>query len=204
MARDATRDKRREQALIMFGTGTRGRILRGTAQSVVKRGVRGCTVQNILDAAEVSRRTFYKFFDSAEDVLDALFEVSTRMLAGTIQMAAEEADDPIERIERAVDAYLELQEVGGRLTLELHCESMRPDSQLGPRRARLMNMLVELLRANIAPLHEGPIDPLALRGMLLSLEGLTLFMLRQGEDADFDRDRIRHVYLDMLKRALGL
>ncbi len=109
----------------MFGEGTRGQILKGTAQVVARQGVRGCTVQDVLNAASVSRRTFYKQFNSMEDALDGLFEVATAVLPATIEVAVASASTPVEQLERALDAFLNIQQLGGRLVIELHAEAMR-------------------------------------------------------------------------------
>ncbi len=188
----------------MFGTGTRGKILRGTALAASRLGVQNITVQAILDAAGVSRRTFYKFFRDTEDALDALFEVSTQMLAGTIQMAVAGESEPIAKIEAAVDAYLELQQVGGRLIMELQAESIRPDSQLAPRRDKLLAMFSDLIGSNVTEALGRPIDPLVSLAALLCMEGLILRVQREGPLTDAMRARVRAVYLAMLMRSLGV
>ena len=198
------RATRESHAMVMFGADTRGRILRGTAVAVAHRGVRATTVQHILDAAEVSRRTFYKFFKSAEDALGALFEVSTNLFAGTIQMASSAETEPMERIVSAVDAYLDLQQVGGRLIMELQLESLRSDSELAPRRERLFDMLVDLFLSNVTPILERKVDPLVVRGAMLSLEGLVLYLQRDGVFDDIARARVRQVFLASMSRALGV
>ncbi|MCB9787124.1 MAG: TetR/AcrR family transcriptional regulator [Deltaproteobacteria bacterium] len=58
-----------------------------TAAAVVRHGVDGCTVQHILDAAGVSRRTFYRWFRDRDDALDALYEVSIALVVGTLQLS---------------------------------------------------------------------------------------------------------------------
>ncbi len=203
LKQDEQARKRSQHSLEMFGEGTRGRILRGTAVSVSRRGVRDITVQHILEASEVSRRTFYKTFQSAEDALDALFEVSTRMFAGSIHMAAAGEPDPLRRIICAVDAYLDLQQVGGRLIMELQFESIRPDSLLGPRRERLFDMLVELFDNCVNRIVGRPVDPLLVRGAMLSLEGLVLHIQREGVFTDESRHRVRRVFLATLAGALN-
>lgn len=202
---DARRKQARQtQALAMFGSGTRGDILRGTALAASRLGVQNITVQAILDAAQVSRRTYYKFFRDTQDALDSLFEVSTQMLAGTIQMAVAGKDEPIAKIEAAVDAYLELQQVGGRLIMELQAESIRPDSQLAPRRDKLLAMFSELIGSNVAQALGRPVDPLVSLAALLCMEGLILRVQRDGPLTNAMRARVRAVYLSMLMRSLGV
>ena len=199
-----TRKKRQDQALAMFGEGTRGRILRGTAVMAARKGVRAVTVKDILECAGVSRRTFYKFFRGVEGALHALFEVSTKMLAGTMQMAVAAESDPVQRIMRALDSYLELQQVGGRLIMELQTEAIRADSKLAPQRVKLLDVLSGMIGAEASKFVGHPIDPLLIRGAILGVEGLVLDVQRTGAPfGDQHAERIRRVYLPLLLRTLG-
>lgn len=56
---------------------TRERILRATRRVLADRGLRA-TVQEVADAAEVSRRTVFRYFPKREDLLVAALEVSMR------------------------------------------------------------------------------------------------------------------------------
>ena len=56
----------------------RTRILRGAAKVFGERGYSASSVEAILEAAQVSRRTFYRTFRSKEDVLAALFATKDR------------------------------------------------------------------------------------------------------------------------------
>ena len=128
----------------MFGEGTRGRILRGTAEAVAKHGVEGTTVQKVLEASETSRRTFYKYFGNLSDALDGLYDVAVQLVRATVEMAVAGEPIPERKLVRALDAYLDLQEVGGALITTLQAEALRPGSALGARRERLIDELVAL------------------------------------------------------------
>ena len=66
----------------------RSRIIGKAAGVFGKLGAADSTVEDILKAAGVSRRTFYKFFQSKEDVLDALHEIGCNMLIGAARQVA--------------------------------------------------------------------------------------------------------------------
>src|SRR5690349_11421784 len=55
----------------------RSAILQGAATVFAKHGARAASVEDILAAAKLSRRTFYRFYQSKEDVLLALYRVGT-------------------------------------------------------------------------------------------------------------------------------
>ena len=61
---------------------TRQRILHGASEVVTERGIGAATVGDILEAAGVSRRTFYQHFRSKDDVLLALYvEVADNLVS---------------------------------------------------------------------------------------------------------------------------
>lgn len=188
----------------MYGDGTRGRLLRGAAEAAWRHGVHACTVQHVLETSDLSRRTFYKHFRSIEDVLDALFEVSTSLVLRTITDAAHTAEEPMERLIAGLDAYLELQAVGGRLIRELQAEALRPHSTLFPRRVMLMDALVELFGADMDRVVGHPIDRLLVRGLLFDVEGMVLYLQRRGPLEPTDVARIRAAHLAVLHRTLGV
>src|SRR4249920_545594 len=66
----------------------RTRILRGAARVFGERGYGASSVEAILEAAQVSRRTFYRTFRSKEDVLRTLFDNSVQMLVRAVRDAA--------------------------------------------------------------------------------------------------------------------
>ncbi|MEZ4265724.1 MAG: TetR/AcrR family transcriptional regulator [Myxococcota bacterium] len=188
----------------MFGTDTRGRLLKGTAAAVVRHGVDGSTVQHILDAAGVSRRTFYRWFSDRDDALDALYEVSIALVRGTLQLAIAGESTALGRLIGALDAFLDLQITGGNLVRVLEAEALRPDSRLAARRAALLDEVVALFDAGVAPDSGTARDPWYYRALVLALEGLIHHAHRQGPFTTAERDRVRAVMLPLIFRALEL
>src|SRR5262245_61236122 len=85
----------------------RNRILRGAALVFGERGYGASSVEAILAAAEVSRRTFYRAFRSKEDVLRTLFDNSVQMLIRAVKSAVDPKQSAHERRAAAVEAYIE-------------------------------------------------------------------------------------------------
>ena len=200
---EASRSHRQLRAAygeLMFGEGTRGRLLRATAVAVSRHGTRSCTVQLILEEAGLSRRTFYKTFKSLEDALNALFEVSVAFLTTIVQQAVASADTPLERVMGAVDAYLDLQIVGGPLIIALQREAMHADSPLAAHRGRLIEEFARLLEQELGPLLSRPADPLLWRAAISMIEGLVAHLERDGTFTHEHRQRLRAVIADLLLR----
>lgn len=195
---------RQSYAAAMYGEDSRGRLLRATALVVARKGIHNCTVQDILDQADISRRTFYKTFSNMEEALDALFEVATGLVRSEIERAISNAKTPVEIATSAVDAYLNLQLVGGKLIIVLQDESRKHDSLLGPRRDELIDQFSGLLRDTIEAEGDAHHDILVYRSSILMLEGLVHHVQRTGRLDQAKARRIREVTLAFLFRTLGV
>src|SRR5690606_39152669 len=114
--------------------GARTRVLQGAANVFAEVGVRSASVEDILKAAGISRRTFYKLYDSKESVMMALYRMGTDNLLGACTIAVGEGKTPLERIEGCIDAHLRSAREFGRLVFVLGGEAHRHESLLHARR----------------------------------------------------------------------
>src|SRR5262245_2441078 len=101
---------------------TRDRIVAGAMAVFGERGIAPATVQDVLERAGVSRRTFYQYFQGKEDVLRAVYDVRVDRLVAALAGGLEQAQDPLGRVLAALDAWIGLQIEGGRLFVELQSE----------------------------------------------------------------------------------
>ena len=149
---------------------SRGQILLGAATAFGARGFEATSVEDILSAAKVSRRTFYRFFRSKEDVFEQLFEAASIMFVQAIRAAAASGGAPEETLSRCLDAYLELPQRAGPLFKVFHGEASRPGSPLYARRERVIDEIVAMLGAGYHALHGKAADVLVLRGVVAAME----------------------------------
>jgi len=149
---------------------SRGQILLGAATAFGARGYAATSVEDILRAAGVARRTFYRFFRSKDDVFEQLFEAASIMFVQAIRAAASAGGDPRATLSRCLDAYLELPRRAGPLFRVFHGEASRPGSPLYPRRERVIDEIVAMLGAGHKALHGRAADVLVLRGVVAALE----------------------------------
>jgi AcrR family transcriptional regulator len=186
-AKAATQNARRLDAYSL-----RSRIIGKAAGVFGKRGAADTTVEDILQAAGVSRRTFYRFFQSKEDVLDALHEIGCNMLIGAARQVATSPGDPLERLQRALDAYLDYHlTVGAGVMRVVQGESMRAGSKLGPRRRAFFDTMTRMLGDEIEKVTGMRVDPLLIRSLLAAVEGVSLML---GENAgDFEIERAKRI-----------
>ena len=80
----------------------RERILGAAAELTQSRGVDVVTIEDITEAADVARRTFYHYFESKNDVVVPIARAHSRELNHRIDRAVEGIEDPAEVISIAL------------------------------------------------------------------------------------------------------
>jgi len=81
-------------------------ILDVAARVFAERGFPGTDVQEIADELEVGKGTIYRYFPTKRKLFLAAVDRAMRRLREEVDASAAEAGDPLERIARAVRAYL--------------------------------------------------------------------------------------------------
>lgn len=153
-------------------------ILQGAARLFAERGVRAPSVEDILQASGVSRRTFYRLYAGKEDVVAALYQLGTNRLIEGCTLALSEERDSVRRVDRCIDAHLQTAREFGRLVFVLGGEAQGHESPLYARRMEVHQTLVSLLSARPRD-RDSRIDPLFYRGLILVIEGVTRVMLQE-------------------------
>lgn len=176
---------------------SRGKILAAALRVFQQHGIDEVRVEDILVAAGIARRTFYKYFSSKEDVLAALYEVSTGELVRSIEDAWRRSPASLAGIHRGIDIYFEFHRSlpGLRGLIEL---GLRSSSQLAPRRRWLRDELVRILDGAVRELDGRRLDPLVYYALLSALEGISLQVLDDGgKPGELERARkVVHALLD--------
>jgi len=168
---------------------TRVKLIDATAQVAVTHGLRALTVEHILAAASLSRRTFYQHFCSKDDALLALYERVVDDLLGAVVAAVRAADGPGQRLFAGLDAYLDFQQGGGDLVTLLQAEAANPASLLSPLRERALDALVELVDTEVREEIGEALDPMVYRTLYLGLEALVIHLRSGGPLSRADRAR---------------
>ncbi len=180
----------------------RGMIIQGGAMVFTAKGTRAASVEDILTAGRISRRTFYRLYDGKEDVMLTLYRMGTDRLHDECARAIQQERDPMRVIARFIDAHLMNARMFGRLIFVLGGEASWQESPLHARRMEVHAQLVDLL-AQVLP----DIDPLALRGILLAVEGVVRLVLEECDHGRAVTDaalaRARRVMLRMATASLA-
>src|SRR5277367_5233224 len=89
------------------------KILTGTMEAISRQGTRKLSVSDICDAAQVARGTFYRYFNSKDDVLAMLGRHFEDGLAAAFAGAIEANPDPQVRVQVVLDTIVAYRAAGG-------------------------------------------------------------------------------------------
>ncbi|WP_348674205.1 TetR/AcrR family transcriptional regulator [uncultured Abyssibacter sp.] len=164
---------------------TRLRIIKGGARAFAERGFEGTSVQAILDAAGVSRRTFYVHFSDKSAVLSAIYERSLTHLMACRREAMKHPGSGIERIVRAQEVYMDFVATAGPIIRVITSEALRPDGALHDMRLSMHQQIEDLYCSTFLAAEGRTLDPMVARSIILLSESLTLHVLMQhpGDEA---------------------
>ncbi len=183
------RPRRRGRPAADFSAGPE--ILQGAALAFGRKGHADTTVEDILTAARVSRRTFYRLYRSKEDVFERLFDVASLMFLESIRIAAASATEPFEKAVRCVDAYLQIPIAAGSIYRVFYVEATRPGTKLAARRQEVIDTLIAILDEEAVRANRGRIDPLLIRGLVAAMESIALHLIVEGTTSPADLERAK-------------
>jgi AcrR family transcriptional regulator len=171
---------RRNRTGIQLGEPVvRGMVMMAAAKVFAEHGYRAVSVDDLLAAANVSRRTFYKAFDGKDAVGLALYRFGTDALVDNCRRALAADGDLLTRVLRCIDLHLGNAGRVGRLVFVLGGEASSQDSPLFAVRMAVHDRLVELL---LAADRDRRVDPLFVRTLVLALEAMVRCVLLEGDE----------------------
>ncbi|HVU00410.1 MAG TPA: TetR/AcrR family transcriptional regulator [Polyangiaceae bacterium] len=183
----------------------RALVLRGAALVFADRGLRAASVEDLLTASGISRRTFYRLYESKEDVADALYRLGTDGLVEACRAAVSRETDPLAQLRGCIDVHLKNARDLGRIVFVLGGEAQRLESSLHARRMEVHEVLVKMLHEGM-PRAAKKVDPLLLRALVLALEGVTRLVLEEGDEGrkvtDESIERARRVMYRLASATL--
>ena len=84
-----------------------GRILQAVIQVVGEKGYAGLTVDTIIAASGVSRRTFYQLFKNKDEAFIAAYDLVASRVAGAVRESMTVEGSPVEKMNAGLAAFLE-------------------------------------------------------------------------------------------------
>lgn len=180
-------------------------ILSAAVGVFAKKGAVATRVEDLLKAADVARRTFYKYFSNKDDVLVALYQLATGELVRAVQSSGLQSADPLQGLHRGIDFYLDYH-VGNAALIKVLVEHAIPsESPMAPLRRRFREQLIELLASAAERATGQRADPLTYTALLAALEGTSLYLVEDGEaPSPAAIARAKKVMHTMLDRVIGV
>ncbi len=172
--------KPRATGVQLGGDVARNLIMFGATRVFAERGFRAASVEDLLEAGQVSRRTFYRFFRSKDDVALAMYTLGTASLIEGCRRAIDSSPDLITQLERCIDIHLGNAKSLGRLVFVLGGEAQRLESPLHTRRMEVHDVLVSMMHKALPT--SAKLDPLLLRALVIALEAVTRHALQEGDE----------------------
>ncbi len=181
----------------------RERILAGAERTFAMRGVEATPVEDILRAAQVSRPTFYKFFQDKDQVLATLVEKHNHALLQMVGGAAASPAGPLKKLERGIEAFLHWRVVTGAFARVMEAEARKPGGTAAARRRDVSKAFAALAAAEVRKAGRAEVDPLIYVGLLAALEAVGASVLRSEWDIPGETARAKRVMARLVRAALA-
>jgi len=166
-------------------------------------GYKDTRVEDILQAAGVSRPTFYKFFANRDEVFDAIAEAQAFTVVQSMKGAIAVASDPLERLDRALDAYLRWRAATGPIGTVLNAEAMRPGSHAGQQRRAVLDAVTSWFSAEAGEVLGDEVDPLLYVGLVAALERIGADLDHRARVGEKEIARCKDVMLQIVLGTLA-
>jgi AcrR family transcriptional regulator len=141
-----------------------------------RKGLADTTVNDLLAAANVSRRTFYKYFENKMQVLEGIYQTAVALLLSRFSEMQSIAGSPQAWLRAMVERYFDYHLAVGPIIRLMQEEALRADSPLAAHRQRahleMARLLAERLHGNT-----HPAEPLTYRALIWAMEAASLELL---------------------------
>lgn len=167
-----------------------------------QQGLEETSVQDLLDAAHISRRTFYKYFSGKIDVLENIYILASRVMIARFESELPRLAARGQLVAGFLSIYFDYQLSVGRIVGLMMEEALRSASPLAPHRRLMLDKVAALLQREFARLGMPAAPYWQLMGLLWALEGASLQLLSGRAQSAADMDACRRGMQELWERAL--
>jgi AcrR family transcriptional regulator len=178
---------------------SQGRVVDAAIRVIAERGLAAASVQDIADAAKMSKGAVHYHFDSKDELLERVLARSCEVVEARVRAAFEEPGTPMDRVRRAVlemwrlrrDPAPEFQVLSELHVMARQNERMRAAMAAAYRRSR--DQIVEVGFKRLLELGLRPRVSLAVipRLLIAALDGLALQHLIEPVSPEEEAEMIR-------------
>ena len=181
---------------------TRASILDGAAQAFGKLGYAATRVEDVLEASGLSRPTFYKVFDSKDDVFEALSEAHHREIRERIVRSLEGESDPNKQVENIVDAFMRWRAELGPIGRVLDQEA-RTGTRLAKHRRETLDAMTAWATSRFRAEGRGDLDPVLVHGLIGAMEAVADSLVSSPPVREAAIDRAKRIGLRIVAASLA-
>ena len=185
------------------GQGAKSDVLFNAIGVFARKGITETTVQDLLEAAHISRRTFYKYFKNKVDVLESIYRLAAELLTARFKSERKNASSLTEFVMRCVDLYFDYHASLGPLVRMMTEEARRTDSPLAQHREALIGQIVELFDDKYHEVEGRHLDPLVHYALIWSMESASINLLTNTNCTQSEVDRYKGVMRAVAARVIS-
>lgn len=180
-------------------------IILGASKAFGLKAYADTRVEDILRYAEVSRRTFYRFFRNKDAVFESLFLYGVAMLEKSVADSIDPKLEVRQQLEVAIEAFLSTLSSWGRVGVVMVAESMQPGSRFAPLRRRAVQNFTGMFEEQYHryATNTDAIDPLLFSSLLAAMEHVALVLLQESEDGNIDIARGKAIMLHLITASFA-
>lgn len=182
---------------------TRERILTGAARAFGKLGYAATRVEDVLEAAEISRPTFYKAFESKDDVFEELSARHHREIRERVIRSLEGAADPLTQLESVVDTFMRWRAELGPIGRVLDQEGRTPGTRLARHRRETLDAMSAWGAERLRAAGRGDADPILYHGLIAAMESVADSLLAKHPVREAAIERAKRISLRIIGGALA-
>lgn len=166
----------------------------------VHKGLVETTVKDLLTAANVSRRTFYRYFQNKTEVLEGIYQTAVALLLARFDEMQRVAGSPQDWLGAMVERFFDYHLAVGPIIRLMQEEARRADSPLAVHRQHAHGQMVRLLAERLDGADRRR-DPLTYQALLWALEATSLELLA-GAASPAEIERAKRVLGELLIASL--
>ncbi|HBP0833937.1 TPA: TetR family transcriptional regulator [Pseudomonas aeruginosa] len=158
-----------------------------------RKGVAETTVNDLLEAARVSRRTFYKYFAGKLEVLESIYHSAVQLLLARFGGLRSEAGSDEDWLRAMVSLFFDYHLAVGPIIRMMQEEALHAGSPLAAHRQRAHLKIIELWAERLG-------DALTYRVLIWAMEAASLELLNASDPLELPR--VKRVLGDLLVGTL--
>jgi len=169
-----------------------------------QKGISDTTVQDLLEASAVSRRTFYKYFKDKYDVLENIYRLSINMFSTRFNDRIDESSSLENLVDKTVDGYFSYHTTMGNMIRIMHEESFREGSPLNERRISDRESFVKSFREKASKFGFESENKMVFFTIYWVLEDASMYLLTETDCSDEVLEKNQKEIKKVVRSLLGI